>query len=333
MGYRMTKKILITGADGFIGSHLVEKLVKEGHSVRAFCLYNSFNSIGWLKDINQDILTNFEIVLGDIRDFTSIKRAVQGIDIVFHLASLIAIPYSYQAPESYIDTNVKGTFNVLKAALEHNVQHVIHTSTSEVYGTAQFVPITEVHPLVGQSPYSASKIGADQMAYAFYCSYGLPVSTVRPFNTYGPRQSIRAVIPTIISQILAGNQVLSLGNIDTTRDFNFVNDTVQGMVAFIGNSQSFGEVINIGTGVEVTIKDVVNIMAKISKTNLEISVDNLRMRPEKSEVERLCASNQKAQNILGWKPEYSLERGLNITYEWFKDNFTKFNLSGSSYII
>ncbi len=329
----MTKKILVTGADGFIGSHLVEKLASNGYSVRAFCLYNSFNDIGWLKDLKKETLDDIEIILGDIRDFDSIKRAAKDIDFIFHLASLVAIPYSYQAPESYIDTNIKGTFNVLTAAVDNNVQQVIHTSTSEVYGTAQFVPITEDHPLVGQSPYSASKIGADQMAYAFYCSYGLPVSTVRPFNTYGPRQSARAVIPTIISQVLAGSKNLNLGNVVATRDFNFVHDTVRGMIAFMGNSKSFGEVINIGTGVEITIKDVVSMVAKISGVDLEICVDNSRVRPEKSEVERLCASNKKAQDILDWRPEYCLEEGLSITYDWFKNNFDKFNLNGSKYVI
>lgn len=329
----MTKKILITGADGFIGSHLVEDLVKKGYAVRAFCLYNSFNDIGWLKDLKKEILESVDIVLGDIRDSNSIKIAAQNVDVVFHLASLIAIPYSYQAPESYIDTNIKGAFNVLKAALDNDVQQVIHTSTSEVYGTAQFVPITEDHPLVGQSPYSASKIGADQIAYSFYCSYGLPVSTVRPFNTYGPRQSVRAVIPTIISQALSGRNNLSLGNVRATRDFNFVQDTVSGMIAFIGNHKTFGEVINIGTGVEVTIKDVVSLIANISGVDLEINVDSSRIRPEKSEVERLCASNQKARDILGWEPKNNLEQGLSITYDWFKNNIDKFNVNGSKYII
>ncbi len=329
----MTKKILVTGADGFIGSHLVEMLIKNGHEVRAFCLYNSFNDIGWLKELEKHTFNNIEIVLGDIRDFDSIKQAIDGVDIIFHLAALIAIPYSYKSPESYIDTNIKGTFNVLRAAVEKNVQQVIHTSTSEVYGTAQFVPITEQHPIVGQSPYSASKIGADQMAYAFYCSYGLPVSIVRPFNTFGPRQSSRAVIPTIINQVLSGNKFLNLGNVNATRDFNFVYDTVKGMISFIGNSRSFGEVINIGTSTEVTIKDIVNLISKISSIPLEINLDQQRIRPEKSEVERLCASNIKAKEILGWSPFYSLENGLDITYKWFKDNFDKYNFSDLKYII
>jgi NAD dependent epimerase/dehydratase len=329
----MKNKILVTGADGFIGSHLVERLTRDGHLVKAFCLYNSFNDIGWLKDLDRKVLDNVEIVLGDIRDFGSIKSAIKGSEIVFHLASLIAIPYSYQAPESYIDTNVKGTFNVLKSSLECAVQQVIHTSTSEVYGTAQFVPITEEHPLVGQSPYSASKIGADQMAYSFYCSYGLPVSTVRPFNTYGPRQSLRAIIPTIISQVLTGSKTISLGNTKATRDFNFVHDTVQGMIAFLGNQKSFGKVINIGTGIEVSIEDTVNMVAKISGAQVCISKDDSRLRPEKSEVERLCASNSKAQEILGWKPEYSLEQGIEATFEWFRDNISKFSTSAAKYVV
>ncbi len=329
----MASNICVTGADGFIGSHLVEKLVMDGANVRAFCLYNSFNDIGWLKDISAETLKNIEIILGDVRDLDSVKKATKNIDIVFHLASLIAIPYSYHAPESYIDTNIKGTFNILRAALENNVQQVIHTSTSEVYGTAQFVPITEAHPLVGQSPYSASKIAADQMAYAFYCSYGLPVSTVRPFNTFGPRQSARAVIPTILNQVLAGNPCVKLGNIDATRDFNFVLDTVLGMTSFIGNKRTFGEVINIGTGVEVTIKDVVEMIATISGLDLEIKIDQQRMRPDKSEVERLCADNQKAKEILNWSPNYTLAEGLAITFDWFKNNTSKYAMQGSKYVI
>lgn len=314
----MAKKIFVTGADGFIGSHLVEKLTKEGHSVKALALYNSFNTIGWLSDLEKRVFDSIELVSGDIRDTQFIKNEIKGVDIVFHLCSLIAIPYSYAAPESYIDTNIKGAFNVLQGALENSVEQVIHTSTSEVYGSAQFVPITEEHPLVGQSPYSASKIGADQMAHAFYCSYGLPVSTVRPFNTYGPRQSMRAVIPTIIKQVLAGQHELLLGNVEATRDFNFVSDTVQAMTAFIGNSQTFGQVINIGSGTEVTIRNIVERIAQISGTSLRISKDEQRIRPEKSEVERLCADNKKAKTILNWSPSTSLEEGLATTYEWFR---------------
>lgn len=328
----MTKKIFVTGADGFIGSHLVEKLTKAGYSVKALSLYNSFNTIGWLDDLEKNVLDSIEIVSGDIRDLNFIRNEVKGADIVFHLASLIAIPYSYHAPESYIDTNIKGTFNVLQSALDHSVGQVIHTSTSEVYGSAQFVPITEDHPLMGQSPYSASKIGADQMAHAFYCSYGLPVSTVRPFNTYGPRQSMRAVIPTIINQVLAGRSELLLGNVDATRDFNFVYDTVQGMSAFIGNSQTFGQVINIGSGTEVTIKNIVEIVSKISNIELKIIKDDKRIRPEKSEVERLCADNKKAQALLNWKPSVALEEGLERTYNWFKKNTNELDSNLVKYV-
>lgn len=327
------KKVLVTGADGFIGSHLVEALVKKGHSVRAFCLYNSFNTIGWLRDLDTKILKDVEIILGDIRDFDSIEKSVKGMETVFHLAALIAIPYSYVAPESYVDTNIKGTLNVLRASLTHSINQVIHTSTSEVYGTAQYVPITENHPLIGQSPYSASKIGSDQIAYSFYCSYGLPVSIVRPFNTYGPRQSARAVIPTIITQMLENNPVLKLGNLDATRDFNFVQDTVNGMIAFLGNAQTFGEVINLGAGTEVTIHDVVKVISEIMDQKIEIQVEQQRMRPEKSEVERLCASNIKAKNILSWSPKYSLHQGLELTCKWFRNHSESYSLSGSNYVI
>lgn len=328
----MTKKVLVTGSDGFIGSHLVEALVRKGCRVTAFCLYNSFSDPGWLKDLDQHIYDQIEIIFGDIRDLDSVKEAMKFIDVVFHLAALIAIPYSYIAPESYIDTNIKGTFNVLRAALDKNVSQFIHTSTSEVYGTAQFVPITEEHPLVGQSPYSASKIGADQMAYSFYCSYGLPVSIVRPFNTFGPRQSKRAVIPTIINQVLSGIQTLKLGNIEATRDFNFVTDTVESMIKFIGNAETHGEVINIGSGIERTIKEIVASISEISGKLLEISLDSQRLRPEKSEVERLCASNEKSKKILSWSPNCSLEDGLRKTYAWFEKNKHKYNFMGSAYI-
>ncbi len=327
------KNILVTGSEGFIGSHLVESLVDKGYAVKAFCLYNSFNDIGWLKTIDPIILKNIDIIMGDIRDFDSIKTATKNVDAIFHLAALIAIPYSYRAPESYIDTNIKGTLNVLRSALDHNIKQVIHTSTSEVYGTAQFVPITEEHPLVGQSPYSASKIGADQLAYSFYCSYGLPVSIVRPFNTYGPRQSMRAVIPTIINQVLSGADSLQLGNITATRDFNFVKDTVNGMIAFLGNKKTFGQTINIGTGVEVTIQDVVQCIAEISGRPLDIIVDKQRIRPENSEVERLCASNVRAKEILNWSFEYSLKDGLQIAYDWFEKNLVYYKLSGEKYVI
>lgn len=328
------KKILVTGADGFIGSHLVEHLLSKGYSVRAFCLYNSFNDIGWLKNLSSKVLKDIEIVMGDIRDYDSIKNASKHIDTVFHLASLIAIPYSYKAPESYVDTNIKGTLNVLRSSLENNVQHVIHTSTSEVYGTAQFVPITEEHPLVGQSPYSASKIGADHLAYSFYCSYKLPVSIVRPFNTYGPRQSARAVIPTIIMQILSNKTALSLGNIRATRDFNFVVDTVEGISAFLNNPKTFGQTINLGTGIEISIQDLVSVISEILNRPVRIDCDTQRIRPDKSEVERLCASNEKARDILGWSSRYSLREGLALTCNWFQNNKNTYNeLNFNQYVI
>lgn len=325
--------ILVTGSDGFIGSHLVENLVQRGHSVRAFCLYNSFHDIGWLNSISPDVLKNIDIVFGDVRDLDSVKKSLDNIDVIFHLAALIAIPYSYTAPESYIDTNIKGTLNVLRGALDKNISQVIHTSTSEVYGTAQFVPITEEHPIIGQSPYSASKIGADQLAYSFYSSYQLPVSTVRPFNTYGPRQSLRAVIPTIITQALAGNKRLKLGNIQATRDFNFVQDTVSGMIAFLNNEKTFGEVVNLGTGVEVTIEKIVDLVSEIVGSPLEIITDQNRFRPEKSEVERLCASNKRAKELLNWSPSLSLSKGLELTTEWFKENKELHKSNSSKYVV
>ncbi len=312
-------KILVTGSEGFIGSHLVERLVVGGHEVRAFCLYNSFNDIGLLKELPPHILSNIEIIMGDIRDQDSIENATAGIDAVFHLASLISIPYSYKAPESYIETNIRGTLNVLKAAMKAGVSQVIHTSTSEVYGSAQIIPMTEEHPLVGQSPYSASKIGADQIAYSFFCAFDLPVSIVRPFNAFGPRQSSRAIIPTIITQALAGNTTLKLGNVHTTRDFNYVKDTVEGMYAFLGNKKTFGEVINIGSGSESSILNVINIVAKLSGVDLVAELDSQRMRPQKSEVDRLCADNTKAQKILNWKSQVTLEDGLQATFDWFKN--------------
>lgn len=327
------KKIIVTGAEGFIGSHLVEALVIEGHKVRAFCLYNSFNNIGWLSELTPEMLKNVDIILGDIRDFDSINASIKGMEVVYHLAALIAIPYSYKSPESYIDTNVKGTLNVLRASLNNTVNQVIHTSTSEVYGTAQFVPITEQHPIIGQSPYSASKIAADQLAYSFYCSYGLPVSTIRPFNTFGPRQSIRAVIPTIITQAYSGKKNIKLGNINATRDFNFVHDTVRAMIAFLDKSGTFGKVINIGSGVEVSIKDIVEMVSKIVDFELEIDIDAQRFRPEKSEVERLCSSNVLAKKELDWEPVFTLKQGIEHTCTWLRESMHKYNLSDLTYVI
>ncbi|AKP26378.1 NAD-dependent 4,6-dehydratase LegB [Leptospira interrogans] len=315
--------ILITGADGFIGSHLTETLVRQGHEVRAFVLYNSFNSWGWLDQCPDDIKGKFEVFSGDIRDPNGVRAAMKGCDAVLHLAALIAIPYSYHSPDTYIDTNVKGTLNVVQAARDLNVSKVIHTSTSEVYGTARFVPITEEHPLQGQSPYSASKIGADQIAMSFYNSFGTPVGIIRPFNTYGPRQSARAVIPTIITQIAKGNRKIKLGAVHPTRDFNFVKDTVAGFIAALNSDVCVGEVINLGSNYEISVGDTVRLIAEVMKVNVEIESDDQRLRPEKSEVERLWASNQKAKDLINWSPEYGgrdgFKRGLSETIDWFSD--------------
>lgn len=317
-------KVLITGADGFIGSHLTEALVRQGFDVRAFVLYNSFNSWGWLDNVSPDVLTNLDVFAGDIRDPHGVRTAMRGCDAVLHLAALIAIPYSYHSPDTYIDTNVKGTLNVLQAARELNVSRVIHTSTSEVYGTARFVPITEEHPLQGQSPYSASKIGADQLAYSFYASFGVPVAIARPFNTYGPRQSARAVIPAIISQLVSGTRRIKLGAIHPTRDFNYVVDTVAGFIAALTGEQGLGEVVNFGSNFEISIGDTVALIADVMGVEVEIETDEVRLRPEKSEVERLWADNAKAKELFGWSPRYAgvdgLRRGLAETAAWFSDS-------------
>lgn len=315
------KKILITGADGFIGSHLTEELVRQGHDVRAFVLYNSFNSWGWLDSAPQEILKDLDVFSGDVRDPYGVKQAMSGCDVVLHLAALIAIPYSYHSPDTYVDTNIKGTLHILQAARELNVEKVVHTSTSEVYGTARFVPITEEHPLHGQSPYSASKIGADQMALSFYSSFGLPVSVIRPFNTYGPRQSARAVIPTIITQIASGQRTIKLGSLHPTRDFNYIKDTVNGFIAVANSDRSVGEVINIGSNYEVSIGRTVELIAEIMGKKITIETEDKRIRPEKSEVERLWADNTKARELLKWEPNYGevegLKRGLEETIDWF----------------
>jgi dTDP-glucose 4,6-dehydratase len=314
-------KILVTGADGFIGSHLVEALVRAGNQVRAFVLYNSFGSWGWLDHCAADVKGQFEVFSGDIRDPFGVKQAVLGCDAVLHLAALIAIPYSYHSPDTYVDTNIKGTLNVLQAAREHGVRRVIHTSTSEVYGTAQFVPITEAHPLQGQSPYSASKIGADQLAYSFYTSFDLPVLTVRPFNTYGPRQSARAVIPTIITQIANGQRRIKLGAVSPTRDFNYVKDTVSGFIAALNADTGLGQVVNLGSNYEISVGETVQLIAEVMDAEIEIVTDEMRLRPEKSEVERLWADNTKARELFGWHPAYGgregFKRGLAETAEWF----------------
>jgi NAD dependent epimerase/dehydratase len=315
------KKILVTGADGFIGSHLVEHLAGHGHDVRAFVLYNSFGSRGWLD--SAQVARNVEFVAGDIRDVQSVRAAMQGCQVVLHLAALISIPYSYQAPESYLDTNVRGTMNVLQAARDLEVERVVHTSTSEVYGTARFVPITEDHPLQGQSPYSASKIAADQMATAYFSSYQVPVAIMRPFNTYGPRQSARAVIPTVISQIAGGARTLRLGALHPTRDFNYVDDTVRAFVATAESDRAVGEVINIGSNFEISVGDTARLIAEVMNVQVSMEMDAERMRPRASEVERLWADNSKARRVLGWEPEYGgregLRLGLEKTVAWFRE--------------
>jgi NAD dependent epimerase/dehydratase len=322
-------RVLVTGADGFIGSHLTEELVRAGYQVRAFVLYNSFNSWGWLDHCSSDVKGKFEVFVGDIRDPHGIRLAMQDCDAVLHLAALIAIPYSYHSPDTYVDTNVKGTLNVLQAARELGVMRVVHTSTSEVYGTAQFVPIHENHPLQGQSPYSATKIAADQLAYSFYASFGLPVVIARPFNTFGPRQSARAVIPTIITQIANGKRQLKLGAVSPTRDFNFVKDTVEGFIAALKSDAGQGEVVNFGSNFEVSVGDTARLIAEVMDVDIEIVSDEARIRPTKSEVERLWADNRKARELFGWAPAYGglegFRRGLAETASWFSD---KANLAG-----
>jgi dTDP-glucose 4,6-dehydratase len=317
------KKILVTGADGFIGSHLTEALVRQGYDVRAFVLYNSFNSWGWLDSCAPDVAGKFEIFAGDIRDPHGVRTAMKDCDVVMHLAALIAIPYSYHSPDTYVDTNVKGTLNIVQAARELKVEKVVHTSTSEVYGTARFVPITEEHPLQGQSPYSATKIGADQIAMSFYNAFDTPVATIRPFNTYGPRQSARAFIPTVITQIASGQRKIKLGALHPTRDFNFVIDTVRGFISIAESEQSVGEVINIGSNFEVSMGDTVKMIAEIMGVDIEIKTDEIRLRPEKSEVDRLWADNSKAKKLTRWEPTYGgkegFRRGLAETIAWFID--------------
>lgn len=317
------RRILVTGADGFIGSHLTEYLVRQGHQVRAFVLYNSFSSWGWLDRCAPDVAGKFEVFSGDIRDPHGVHKAMEGCDWVLHLAALIAIPYSYHSPDTYVDTNVKGTLNVVQAARSLGVEKVVHTSTSEVYGTARFVPITEEHPLQGQSPYSATKIGADQIALSFYNAFDTPVSIIRPFNTYGPRQSARAIIPTVTTQIASGQRQIKLGALHPTRDFSFVLDTVRGFVAVAESQKSVGEVINIGSSFEVSMGDTVRLIAETMGVEVEVETDQSRLRPEKSEVDRLWADTGKARVLTGWQPEYGgrdgFKRGLAQTVDWFRD--------------
>src|SRR5262249_41138247 len=316
------KRVLVTGAGGFIGSHLVEALVHAGWSVRALVHYNSLGTIGWLDDITLDTHKSVEIVAGDILDAACVREAIRGCQVVMHLAALIGIPYSYIAPAQYVSTNIIGTLNVLQAARDFSLERVIHTSTSEVYGTAQSIPIAEAHPLVGQSPYSATKIGADQLALSFYRSFSTPVAVIRPFNTYGPRQSRRAIIPTIMTQLLAGERSIALGSVAPTRDFNFVEDTVRGFIAMAESDAAVGEVINVGSNFETSIGDLVQIIAEVAGVRAEATFDSTRVRPSASEVDRLCADNSKAARLIGWKPPFAgrdgFRRGLEITLEWFR---------------
>lgn len=317
-------KVLVTGSDGFIGSHLTETLVKLGYDVKAFVYYNSFNSWGWLDSLPKDILKNIDVFCGDIRDPNGVRTAIKGVDLIFHLAALIAIPYSYHSPDSYVDTNIKGTLNVLQAARDYNVSKTIITSTSEVYGTAKYVPIDENHPFQGQSPYSATKIGADRLAESFYRSFSLPVAIARPFNTYGPRQSARAVIPTIITQLLSGKNEIKLGSLAPTRDFNYVLDTVNGFIEIAKSDKTIGEEINIASQKEITIGELAHEIISQINPNARIVCDEQRIRPNNSEVNRLLGSNKKLLELTNWSPKFTLREGISNTISWIKDNLDKY---------
>lgn len=319
------KKILVTGADGFIGSHLTEQLIDNGYNVHAFCYYNSFNSWGWLDSLPKEKLSKLDIFMGDVRDPNGVRKAVEDINVIFHLAALIGIPFSYHSPDSYVDTNIKGTLNVLQAARDEGCEKILVTSTSEVYGTAQYVPIDEKHPFQGQSPYSATKIGADRLAESFYRSFNLPVVIVRPFNTYGPRQSARAVIPTIIMQLLKGIEKMKLGNVSPTRDFNYVKDTVDGFVKIAESDNTIGEEINIATQTEISIRQLAEKIIQQLNPAAEICSDEIRVRPEKSEVNRLLGSNEKIKELTSWRPKYDLKKGIKETIDWFSipENLSK----------
>ncbi|MHC1682471.1 MAG: NAD-dependent 4,6-dehydratase LegB [Clostridiaceae bacterium] len=318
------KKVLITGSEGFIGSHLTERLVELGADVTALVQYNSFNNWGWIDTFDKKMKESIKVVTGDIREYDGMKKIIQNQDVVFHLAALIAIPYSYLSPMAYIRTNVEGTTNVLEACREYNIEKVIHTSTSETYGTALYVPIDEKHPLQGQSPYSASKIGADKIAESYFTSFNLPVATIRPFNTYGPRQSARAVIPTIISQILSGKTEIKLGSLTPTRDFNYVKDTTEAFIKIAESDKTIGEVINAGSNYEISIGETVKKIIDIIGKDVKIICDEERIRPEKSEVNRLWAENTKIKELTDWSPKYSLDQGLGETVEWIKNNLNYF---------
>ncbi len=318
------KKVLVTGAEGFIGSHLTERLVELGADVTAMAQYNSFNNWGWIDTFDKSVKESIKVVTGDIREYDGMKRIIKGQEVVFHLAALIAIPYSYLSPMAYVRTNVEGTTNVLEACREYGVEKIVHTSTSETYGTALYVPIDEKHPMQGQSPYSASKIGADKMAESYYKSFNMPIATIRPFNTYGPRQSARAVIPTIISQILAGKTEIKLGSLTPTRDFNFVLDTAEAFIKIAESEKTIGEVINVGSNHEITIGETVKKIISIIGKDVKIICDDERLRPENSEVNRLWADNTKIKELTLWKPNYTIDRGLEVTVDWIKDNMQYF---------
>ena len=318
------KNILVTGADGFIGSHLTEELVKLGHKVKAFVYYNSFNTWGWLDTLPKDIMKNVEVFTGDVRDPNGVREAMKGMEEVYHLAALIAIPFSYHSPDTYVDTNIKGTLNVLQAARDIDISRLLITSTSEVYGTAQYVPIDELHPFQGQSPYSATKIGADRLSESFYRSFNMPITIVRPFNTYGPRQSARAVIPTIITQLLSGKEEIELGSLTPTRDFNFVKDTANGFIEIAKSDKTIGEEINIATQQEISIGELAKELIRQINPNARIICDEQRLRPEKSEVNRLLGSNEKIKKLTNWKPNYTFEQGIAETVEFFKENLDKY---------
>ena len=318
------KNILVTGADGFIGSHLTEELVKQGHKVKAFAYYNSFNTWGWLDTLPKDIMKNVEVFTGDVRDPNGVREAMKGMEEVYHLAALIAIPFSYHSPDTYVDTNIKGTLNVLQAARDIDISRLLITSTSEVYGTAQYVPIDELHPFQGQSPYSATKIGADRLSESFYRSFNMPITIVRPFNTYGPRQSARAVIPTIITQLLSGKEEIELGSLTPTRDFNFVKDTANGFIEIAKSDKTIGEEINIATQQEISIGELAQELIRQINPNARIICDEQRLRPEKSEVNRLLGSNEKIKKLTNWKPNYTFEQGIAETVEFFKGNLDKY---------
>ncbi len=322
----MAKKVLVTGADGFIGSHLTQRLIADGYDVTAFCLYNSFGTWGWLDTLPQEEKKALNVVLGDVRDPNGMREAMKGIDTVYHLAALIAIPFSYTSPDSYIDTNIKGTLNILQAARELETQRVLVTSTSEVYGTARYVPIDEDHPFQGQSPYSATKIGADRIAESFYRSFNTPVTIVRPFNTYGPRQSARAVIPTIITQLLSGKEEIHLGSLTPTRDFNYVKDTANGFVTIANSDNTIGLELNIATEQEISIGELANELIRQINPNAKIVTDDERLRPEKSEVNRLLGTAKKLNSLTGWKPQYTFSQGIAETVEWVKQNLDSYKV-------